>query len=118
MNPRDEYFDIWKTIFKYGTYVGWVLIGLIGRFSYDLLQNKKMTWSYVIGCSGVSLLVGYITCVYFMTNFPTAAPMIVPMLTLLSQNIVSFFIVNWQSIIHWDWKALGEVLLRKDSKND
>lgn len=93
--------------------MGWVLLGLIGMFSSDLLKNKKFTIWYIIGCTGVAVFVGYISGVWAFAHCKEQAPIYVPVATLLSNNIISAILaINYPALLQKDWKGAFEVLFR------
>lgn len=106
--------QFFQLLFKYAALIGWVLLGLIGRFSFDLFKNKRITWKYILGCTGMAALVGYIAGSWLMINLPDKAPILTPILTLLANNIVSaLMVIDWKSILAKDWKGAFEALTRK-----
>lgn len=116
MEPKN--FDLTEQIvqflYKYSTYMGFIIMGLIGRFSYDLIRNKKFTWSYILGCSGLGLLCGYLASVYIFQNYPEKAPLLVPLITMMSNNLVSAIMtIDYKALIKKDWKGAFEILFKK-----
>lgn len=106
--------QLFQTLFKYAALIGWILLGLIGRFSFDLFRNKRFTWKYFLGCTGAAIIVGYVGGSWVLTTCPDKAPMIIPTITMLANNIVSaVMLINWKAIIAKDWKGAFEALTRK-----
>src|ERR1700761_8744454 len=88
-HPYDFWTQFWQFIYKYGAWIGWIILGLVGRFSYDLLRHKAFTIGYVLGSTGIAFLIGYVSGVYIFTKYPDDAPILIPMITLVSNNLVS-----------------------------
>lgn len=98
---------------KYGSLIGLILIGLMGMFSYDLLHNRKFTMSYVIGATGIAVFGGYVGGTYVLNHFPDQAPWMIPMLTILSNNIVSAFMaIDYKSLMEGKIKEAFSAVLR------
>lgn len=114
MQKKDIIEESWVFLYKYGSWIAWVILGLIGRFSYDLYRKRRFTTAYIMACTGMALVVGYVGGIYIFAHYPDDAPMLVPMLTLLSNNIISALMsINWTEIMRKNWKEAFEVLLRK-----
>ncbi len=111
--PIDFWDQVGQFLFKYGALLGYILLGLIGTFSFDLLRNRKMTIPYVLGCTGAAIFVGYVGGTWVLANYPEKAPILTPILTLLANNIISAVILNWKAIFMKDWKGVFEILTRK-----
>ncbi len=117
MDPKQAHIDIWEQLWilisKYGTWVGWIILGLMGRFSYDLLRDRKFTLAYIMGCTGVAFLCGYVGGSYILDTCPQKAPIAIPLITLLSNNLISAFMaINWKALVQRDWKAAFEIILK------
>jgi len=115
MKPEIDLFDsLSQFIYRYITYIGLILMGLMGRFSYDLIRNKKRNWSYIAGCTGIAILGGYMSSVYFMQNYPAKAPFMVPLITMISNNLVSAVMtIDYKALAQKDWKGAFEILFKK-----
>lgn len=99
---------------KYGAWVLWVFIGLIGMFSADLIRNKQFTKWYILGCTGCAIFVGYVGGAYIIENYPTKAPFLIPTVTMLSNNLVSALVaIDYKALLQKDWKGAFELLTRK-----
>lgn len=98
---------------KYGSLIGLILIGLMGMFSYELLHNRKFTISYVLGATGIALFGGYVGGTYVLNHFPDQAPWMIPMVTILSNNLISAIMsVDYKALIQKDWKGAFDLLFR------
>ncbi len=106
--------QVYQFLIKYGALLGWITLGLIGQFSYNLIRNKSMSYRYMAGCTGTALFVGYVGGVWVQANYPDKVPILIPILTLLSNNIISaLMLINWKAIIARDWKGAFEILMKK-----
>ncbi len=106
--------DLLAGLVKYGSLIGLILLGLIGMFSADLIKNRKFTTAYILGATGCGIFVGYVGGSYIMSTYPTRAPILIPIVTMLSQNIVSALMaINWKALVAKDWKGAFELLIRK-----
>ena len=98
---------------KYGSLIGLILVGLVGMFSYDLLHSRKFTVSYVLGATGVALFGGYVGGSYALSHYPHQASWMIPMITILSNNIVSAFMaIDYRALMEGKVKAAFSELLR------
>ena len=106
--------ELFKFFDKYSTYIGFIIMGLVGRFSYDLLRNKHFTWPYILGCAGISLIGGYTASVYIFQNYPEKAPLLVPLITMTSNNLVSAIMtIDYKALIKKDWRGAFDILFKK-----
>ncbi len=113
-NPSDIWPQVIALAYKYLAVLGWVFLALIGQFSYDLIRNKKMSRAYIVGSAGVSLFVGIVIGGWIFTNYPDRAPIAVPIITLLSRDVMSaLMVINWKALLKKDWKGAFEILTRK-----
>lgn len=117
MGPQQHPFNIGDQVLsfflKYGAWLGWILLGLVGRFSYDLLRNKTFTLGYIMGCTGLAFLCGYVFGSYILDVYPKKASIIIPLITLVSNNLVSALMaINWKAVMQRDWKAAFEIILK------
>ena len=85
------------------------MIGIVGKFSYDLVTNKKISWISAIGSIGIAGVTGYFACLWCINNDISKAPYLVPMATLLSDK---FF--NW--VFQLDWKGIFELITETKQK--
>ena len=116
MAHKEDY-NLWGTlceiVYRNAAWILWILLGLVGMFSYDLLRHRKFSMSYVLGCTGIALFCGYVGGSYVLQYAPERASMYIPMLTLLSNNIISAFMsINWQALMQKDWKGAFEIIFR------
>jgi|SRR6187399_1755355 len=85
---------------KYGSWVAYVIIGLIGKFGWDIAAKKKMSWWYVIGTGCMAVFVGFISSIWFMKNRPEMGAYCVPVFTLVSRDILIFLnLLDWKGIL-------------------
>lgn len=92
---RDEIITL---VSKLWTWVVYILLGVMGKFSYDALSGRKMSFLTSLAILGISIFVGAIismVCAYYEVN--KAAAFIVPLGTLLSEKLViSFYAYDWK----------------------
>lgn len=117
MDQKQQQFDLlqelWKGVCRYGMWICWILLGLIGMFSADLLRNRKFTIWYMLGCTGAAIFVGYVVGIWVFANYPAEAPIYIPIATLLSNNIMSAIIaIDYKALLEKDWRGAFEILFR------
>lgn len=94
---KEEIAAFLSKIWVWGVYI---LIGIIGKFSHDLIMGKRLTWLQIFASIGIALFCGFIASVICMNNFPDKAAYIVPVATLLSEKIVVALVaVDYKTII-------------------
>lgn len=84
---------------KWYVYLCYMAIGLIGKFSFDLLSGKKMSVVKVLASTGVGLFVGFLSALYCI-HFDKAeiAPLLVPICTSLSEKLmIAAFAINYKA---------------------
>ena len=91
---KEEIVAFFSKIWMWGLYI---FIGIIGKFSHDLIMRKRITWVQAFASIGIALFCGFIASVVCMHNFPNQAAYIVPISTLLSEKIVvAVFAVDYK----------------------
>lgn len=86
---------------KWWVYLFYVLIGIVGKFSWDISRRKRITFLGAMSTVGISGFIGYISSVYCYNNgYTDKAAYIVPICTLLSDKILTYvvFRVKWKEI--------------------
>lgn len=95
--PNQEITEIFT---KYGVWLAYVLMGFVGKFGWDIITNKKITFKYILGSGLCAAFVGYLASVYCMRNAPTVGSYIVPVCTLVSRDIILFLMtIKWNEIL-------------------
>ena len=101
--------EISDTLTKYGAWIAYVCIGLIGKFGWDIVAKKQLSSWYVLGTGFMAIFVGFISSKWFMTHSPETGSYIVPVLTLVSRDVLMF-------IKMIDWVKLLSVVFKTDIK--
>lgn len=101
--------DISEALSKYGIWACYVLIGILGKFGYDIVSRRKITWWYFWGTGLMSIFVGFISSKWFMVHDPTSGAYFVPVLTLVSRDVLVFLMLM-------DWKKILGIMFRLDNK--
>ncbi len=85
---------------KWQTYIFYVLISIMAKLSYDISRNKKMTFWQTMGTIGIAFFIGAITSIVCSMNHFKYEAIIVPGCTLISDKIVTYFmLLDWNKII-------------------
>jgi len=95
---------------KYGVWVAYVLIGFVGKIGWDIVSKRKISPLYLLGTGCMAIFVGFVSSKWFMINAPAKGPYVVPVLTLVSRDVLMFL-----SVI--DWKKVLSVFLKVDIKD-
>lgn len=81
--------EIVAIITKVWLWVLYVAIGIMAKFSYDIIRGRKITLLQALASSGAALAVGTIAAIYCAANgYDKAGLWIVPAATLLSEKII------------------------------
>lgn len=98
----DNFFENIISFFsKWYVYLFYIVIGIVGKFSWDISRRKHITLLSAISTVGISGFIGYLSSVYCSNNgLENKAAYIVPICTLLSDKIISYLIfrVKWKEI--------------------
>lgn len=85
---------------KWWSYCFYVFLGVMGKFSFDILRKKKISLWYLIGATGLACFVGFLSSIWFMAHYPLYAPYGVPIATLFSDKILMYCAaLNWKPLL-------------------
>lgn len=91
--------EVMQIAAKYGAWIGYVAIGIIGKFGLDVLNHRKISAWYIFGTGCTSLFVGWIASRWCMVNHPDYGAYMVPVATLLSRDVLVFLkLIDWTKI--------------------
>src|ERR1043165_1508292 len=80
---------------KWWVYLFYILIGIVGKFSWDISRKKRITFLGAVSTVGLSGFIGYISSVYCQNNsLDDKAAYIVPICTLLSDKIIAYLVIR------------------------
>lgn len=97
---KTQHPQIVEFVTKYGMWVAYVLMGLVGKFGWDIITNRKLSFRYMLGSSLCGMFTGYLASVWCMEHSPTMGAYLVPVMTLLSRDVFLFlFSLNWKSLL-------------------
>lgn len=117
MDRSDVTSFVWGIFVKNITLLGLISLGLLGRFSYDLLRSKRFTLAYILGCTGASFVVGYVGGSYVAVHWPDNSVALTVLTTMIANNLVSAVMsIDYKELFKKNWKEAFEVLTR--SKRD
>lgn len=91
-----------------------IAAGVIGKFSYDMVNGKKFSKRAFWSSLGVCIFIGYITAVLCKyRGWVEESSFIVPVSTALSQNIMQGLVQNWDKIYR---KVFGGSITKENDK--
>lgn len=94
---------------KWWVYFFYIVIGILGKFSWDMSRRKRITWIGALSTVGISGFVGYLSSVYCNNNqLYDKAAYIVPICTLFSDKILSYIVFRIK------WRALKEAIFNPE----
>ncbi len=84
---------------KFWAYLFYIMIGIVAKFSFDLIRGKKISLMQAVGITGLSVFVGFLASLWSIKHNPDNAGIIVPIATLAADKIVtSIMALNWGKI--------------------
>lgn len=94
---RDEILNLLSKIW---TYIALIALGLIGKFSYDIISGKKITFWQALASAGIAVFIGFMAgaiCNY--NGWEKQQTIIIPVSTLLSEKIIlALFSLDYKGI--------------------
>jgi hypothetical protein len=92
--------EVSDTLTKYGAWIAYVCIGLIGKFGWDIVAKRQLSSWYVLGTGFMAIFVGFISSKWFMIHSPETGSYIVPVLTLVSRDVLMFIkMIDWVKLL-------------------
>lgn len=80
---------------KLSTLIVGLIVGIIGKVSYDIAMRRKLTFLQWMGIVGMSIFVGYVTWLWCENaGFKEQMGYIIPVSTLLGEKILVYVTVN------------------------
>lgn len=106
--------DVWAIVLKHASIIGLLLLGLVGKFSYDFLQKKKFTLGYILANTGISIFGGWLASGVIDRFSPENRNLLIPISTMLAYNLVSAAMtINWEAFANREWRKAFDILLKK-----
>jgi len=101
MSTKEQYIsDVSDLLHKYGAWISYVGIGLVGKFGWDIVARKKPSGWYILGTGCMGVFVGFISSRWFIAHNPKMGRYIVPVLTLASRDVLVFIkLIDWTKIL-------------------
>jgi hypothetical protein len=99
--------EVSDTLSKYGAWIAYVCIGLVGKFGWDIVAKKKPSGWYIVGTGCMGVFVGFITSRWCLSHSPETGSYIVPVATLCSRDILVF-------VRMIDWSKVANAILKAD----
>lgn len=92
--------DFSELLAKYGAWITYVGVGLIGKLGWDIVNRKHISGWYLFGTGCISIFVGFIASRWFMSHMPEAGAYCVPVLTLASRDVLVFIkVIQWDKVL-------------------
>lgn len=82
----------------------YILLGLMAKYSYDIIRGRRITLWQALASAGLALFVGVLASLWCINHDMEREGMwIVPIATLMSEKIVmALFAIDWNNILS-DW---------------
>jgi hypothetical protein len=76
-----------------------IVIGLLGKISYEIYMKRALSILQWIAVIGLSIFCGYQTAIYCQANgYESQSSWAVPMATLMGEKIFIYFMSNYKKI--------------------
>lgn len=86
MEQIKKEFIIWFS--KWWTIIVYIFMGTVSKISYDILNRKKLSWTYIFAIVGISWTIGGMSAVWCMTYHTDWTAFVVPLCTMFSDRIL------------------------------
>lgn len=96
---------------RWWLYLCYILIGIVTKFSYDLVKKKKISFLQAIGSTGIAGFLGFLATLYCVHKdlSTTLAGIIVPLATILSDKIFTWlFTRDWGKMLDGIYENLRD----------
>lgn len=92
--------EILAIISKWWVWLLYIIIGVFGKFSYELLSGRRPSWVQIFAGIGIALCVGFIASAVCVQNgWQEKGMYIVPLCTLLSEKLVmALFSIDYKKM--------------------
>lgn len=85
---------------KCGALFGYIIIGLMGKFGFDIVTKKKITFWYAFGTGCMACFSGFITWQCIKDNPKLNPGVYLPIASLISRDILLFLtMIDWQGVL-------------------
>lgn len=92
--------DLLEFFSKWGLLIGYVFIGLIGKFGFDIVNKKRLTFWYVFGTSCIAYCIGFLSWEYCKGHSFLNPGLVVPCASLVSRDIMLVItVIDWKGIV-------------------
>lgn len=110
MALNQDHNEWYALLSKLGSWSSILIIGLLGKISYHLMQGKKLAWYHWLGISGLSIFVGYLSMVWCdIYGMHDQSRIIGPIATFFGDKIIIIFVAKHKEIFN----SILKVLLKK-----
>jgi hypothetical protein len=101
MSQREHYLNLcYEFLAKYGAWFAYILLGIVGKFGWDIVKGKRISWWYVFGSGCIAIFVGCVSSFWFIEHNPKAGAYFVPLLTLSSRDILLLVkMIDWHKVL-------------------
>lgn len=108
--PTTRYNDALEFLSKWGAFIAYVSIGIVGKIGFDIISKKKITYWYVAASSAIAFFVGFVVWQYIKDKPQFNPGIYLPIAALVSRDIMLFItMVNWMGLL--------QIVFQKSLKN-
>ncbi len=98
---RPEHGSVYEWLSTFGNWIAGIIIGVLGKISYELSVKRKLSLFQWIGVCGVSVLTGYIASVWcYSHSMQQQGYFIVPIATLFGEKISAYITDNFTPLFN------------------
>lgn len=96
-NKHAEYLEF---LTKGGAWIAYILIGLVGKFGWDIVNNKKLSFWYIFGTGCIAFCIGFLVSRWCIAHPSLDQSIIVPASALVSRDIMLFItMIDWAGVL-------------------
>lgn len=94
--------EVLTALSKFWAYILWITLGLVGKFSFDIISGKKVTLLQALASTGLAIVVGLISAkICELNDWEKHKSIVICVSSLLSEKIIlALFSINYKSIAH------------------
>lgn len=97
---RQTYDDVLEFLSKWGVVLGYIIVGLLGKFGFDIVSGKRLSFWYVFGTSLIAFCIGFFSWQWCATHPSLNPGIVVPFCSLISRDIMLFVtVIDWQGVL-------------------
>jgi len=92
--------EIISFLSKYGALITYIIIGLMGKFGFDIVSGKRISGWYIVGTGLMAVFVGWLAWEWCLSHPDWNPGFTIPIATLVSRDVLLFLmLIDWMSVL-------------------